>query len=263
MRLLKVLLDPRLAATEPRWLDQCRPMRAKMPERRFGGLDDGVVIDSARRRNDDVLGRVTLVHEGREVMGMEFFHPLGWPQNRAAQRLLGKGGFLQPVEDHVVWRVVRLPDLLQYHVPFDLYLARVEDRVQHDVGDDVQRQPNILGQNPCVIGRHLAAGIGVDVAAYVFDGLGDLQGRAGFGALERHVLKEMRNAVLLDPLVTATGSNPDAQRGRGQTRHVLGHDANAVGQSVKFNRHFARFSRIIPSIAARSLATRVTRSGRS
>ena len=42
----------------------------------------------------------------------------------------------------------------------------------------------------------LDRGRGVEVAADVLDGLGDLEGGAGLGALERHVLEHVGDAVL-------------------------------------------------------------------
>ena len=41
--------------------------------------------------------------------------------------MIGIGRFLQPVEDDVVGRVERLPDLLQNDAALDLDLARIED----------------------------------------------------------------------------------------------------------------------------------------
>ena len=65
---------------------------------------------------------------------------------------------------------------------------------------------SVLLQHLGVIGGALARGIGVEVAADRLDLLGDGEGAAALGALERHVLEEMRDAV-------------DLRRARGGCRH--------------------------------------------
>ena len=52
--------------------------------------------------------------------------------------------------------------------------------------------------------------------------------RAPLGALERHVLEQMRDAVLVRPLVAAAGPDPDAERGGLQMRHAVGDDRQAA-----------------------------------
>jgi hypothetical protein len=52
--------------------------------------------------------------------------------------------------------------------------VRIEGGVQHDIRDQVHRQRDILLQDARVIGRDLARGVGVDVAAHILDLLGDL-----------------------------------------------------------------------------------------
>ena len=71
----------------------------------------------------------------------------GLPQHRPAHRLVGKGAFLEMVEDDVVGRVVGLADLLQDDAALALQLGRVEDRVLQDVGEDVERERDILLQH--------------------------------------------------------------------------------------------------------------------
>ena len=117
---------------------------------------------------------------------------------------------LQPVKNHIVRRVIGLADLLQDHAALDLDLARIKDRVQDDIANHIHRQRHIVFQNARVIGRHLARGIGVDIPAHILDRFGDLQRRPTLGSLERHMLKEMRNPVLLDPFMPPTGGHPDA-----------------------------------------------------
>jgi len=106
--------------------------------------------------------------------------------------------------------------------------------------------------------------IGQPISHYhILDRLGDLQGAAPCRALERHVFQKMRDAILLGPLMAATGGDPDADTGRFEARHVFGHDAQTVGKSVDLDSHWRVRSRMRVWIWPRSLATRVIRSGLS
>ena len=80
------------------------------------------------------------------------------------------------------------------------------------------------------IGGGLQAGGGVELAADRLDLLGDVAGAAPLGALERHVLEQVRDAVLVLPLVARAGRHPDAERHGLDVRHVVGDHAQAVRQ---------------------------------
>ena len=97
-------------------------------------------------------------------------------------------------------------------------------------------------------------GRGVEVAADGLDLLGDLARGAARGALERHVLEQMRNAVLVGTLVAAAGADPDPERGAFEMRHRVGNDDEARWQTCDFDTHAAA-----PSRAAR-LADKIWRS---
>jgi len=135
---------------------------------------------------------------------------------------------LQPVEDDVVRRVQRLADLLQDHTALDLDLAVLERRIQQDIGHHVQPQRHVVFQNTHIIGGHLAAGVGIDIATDVLDRLGDLQGRPRLGALERHVFEKVRDPVLFQPLVPPPGTHPYPDGCRFHGGHVFSDDAEAV-----------------------------------
>jgi hypothetical protein len=154
-----------------------RGLAFQMPERGLGQAQDLLGIDTARGRQDQLSRPVMLGHETVEIATGEAAHALGGAEDGAPQRLAGKRLFLQPVEDDVVGRIGGLPDLLQDHATLDLDLGGIEGGVQHDVGDQVHGQRHVLLQDPRVVGRDLARGIGVDVAAHILDLLGDLQAR--------------------------------------------------------------------------------------
>ena len=113
----------------------------------------------------------------------------------------------------------------------------IEDRVAQDVGQDVDGERHVLLEHAGVVGGRLDAGRGVDLAADRFDLLGDLDRRAGLGALEGHVLEEMREAVLLLALGARAGADPDAEGGALELVHGMGDDAETGRKTRDANRH--------------------------
>src|SRR3546814_2449618 len=93
--------------------------------------------------------------------------------------------------------VVGLADLLQDHRALALQLLLKKGRALQDVGNDVEGERRVLGQHLGIEGGVLAAGVGVDLPADRLDLLGDGLRAAPLGALEHHVLEQMRDAVQL------------------------------------------------------------------
>ena len=69
----------------------------------------------------------------------------------------GIGGRVEEIEDEIVGRILDRADLLQDHVLFALKFGRVEHAVGEDVGENVEREPGVVGENTGVIGRLLDA----------------------------------------------------------------------------------------------------------
>ena len=178
----------------------------------------------------------------------------GGAEDRAAERLVGKGELLQMLEDEIVGRIGNGADLLHDHILLAHELLAVERRLGQDVGQNVERKRHVGLEDAREIGGALGAGRGIEIAADRFDLLGDLPRGAPPRALERHVFEEMRDAVLVVPLVAAAGIDPDAERGRLEMRHRVGHDMDAGFQGGHRYAHAAA-----PSCAAR-LVSRTKRS---
>jgi hypothetical protein len=101
-----------------------------------------------------------------------------------------------------------MADFLQDHRALAFQLGFLEGRVLQDVGEDVEREGDILLQHLGVVGGAFARGIGVEMAADRLDLLGDGERAAPFGALERHVLEKMGDAVDLGRLMPGADIDP-------------------------------------------------------
>jgi hypothetical protein len=99
------------------------------------------------------------------------------------------------IEHDIVRRVFRLADLLQDDVALALEFVRIEPAVLENVGENVDRQRQIFRQHLGVVTGSFAARVGVEIAADRFDLDRDVGGAAALGALERHMLEQVRDAV--------------------------------------------------------------------
>ena len=114
------------------------------------------------------------------------------------------------------------PDLFEDDAPLGLDLLGAERGVPHDVGEDVEREPEVLVGHADVERRVLLGGEGVHVAADRLHRVGDVGGAAGVGALEEQVLEEVARAELVVGLVDRARADPEADGDRAQVGHRLG-----------------------------------------
>ena len=104
--------------------------------------------------------------------------------------------------------------------------------MEDDVGEDVERQRQVLVEDLDVVAGVFLGGESVELAADRIDGLGDVLGAAAGGALEQHVLHEVGDAALLGRLVPRSPGQPDADADRADLCHPLGEDAEPVIENV-------------------------------
>ena len=200
MHLLQIALAADLAAAysgrAPAHRDRSP---ARSPKAVRGELDQLLVIHLAGRGQHQAARRVMAAHVAADGLARQAADDLGLAQHRPAHGLIGKGGRLEMIEDDVVGRVLGLADLLQHHGALARQLLGIEGRVLQDVGDDVDGERQIVRQDLGVIGRLLARGIGVEMAAHRLDLLGD-----GARAERRSVpLKAICSSRWETPLISA------------------------------------------------------------
>ena len=205
------------------------------------------VVEVAGRREDDPGRRIMVLHVAKDGVAAHALDQRRRTQHRAAEGLFGKGGFLEEIEDHVVGGVVGLVDLLDDDALFAGQFVLVHHRMLQDVGDDVDGQFQVFFKDLGVVRGVFAGRIGVQVAADGLDLLGDLLGVAAFGALEGHVLQQMRHAVDPGVLVAGADLDPGAQRHGLDRVHDVGDDAKAA---LKFGDLDAQGRAPWPALAA-------------
>ena len=108
-----------------------------------------------------------------------------------------------------------------------------ERRVADDVGEDVDRQRQVLVEDLDVVAGVFLGGERVELAADRVDLPARCLPRDRLaGALEQHVLDEMRDAAALSRFVPRPARQPDADADRADLRHPLGENAEPVVENV-------------------------------
>ena len=142
---------------------------------------------------------------------LEHAHAVPRAENRASHRLVGESRLLHQVEHDVLRRIHRRGDLLEDHVALARQLGAVKARADDDVAQNIEREREVLAQHARVIGGRVDPGRGVELAADRLDLLGDVASAPPRGALEGHMLQEMRDAMLALRFASAAGPDPDAE----------------------------------------------------
>ena len=126
--------------------------------------------------------------------------------------------------DQVVGIVLVHLDLFENDAALAHDVFVVEDRVQHQVGENVERRGNMLIENLEVEADGLFAGECVEVSADRIDFARDLLRGARLRSFENHVFDEMRDAVHFGQLMPRAGPDPHAHGNRPDMLHALGQD---------------------------------------
>jgi len=125
------------------------------------------------------------------------------------------------------------------NLAFLLHVFGIEFRAEHEVGDHVKGDGQVLVQNFCVEADLLLGSEGVEHAADGIHFRGD-----GFGGAALRALKDMCSIKCASPFSSGTSrrepfANPQADGTERTLGHGLGDDHEAVGQNVLLN--VARF----------------------
>ena len=130
--------------------------------------------------------------------------------------------------DEVVGRVLDHLDLFDDDLLLALDVFDAERRVADDVREDVHGERQMLVEDLDVVAGVFFRGERVELAANRIDRLGDIFRRPRGGALEQHVLDEMRDAALVGAFVPRAARQPDADADRAHLSHALGENTKPV-----------------------------------
>ena len=167
-------------------------------------------VEVAGHRHHDAVGRELALLELADVVAREAADVLRRAEDRASDGVVGVEQVQEVVDHQLVGGVVVHLHLLEDDVALARDLLGGEVALQVDLGDQVDGPADVfvhhLGRDADVLLRRE----GVEVASDLVHLVGELVGILGLGALEEHMLDEMREAALGFVLVAAAHVKPQA-----------------------------------------------------
>ena len=159
--------------------------------------------------------------EARDRLACHALDRLLGSEHLAPERVVGEDRVREQFVDEVVGRVVAHVDLFEDDVSLRVDVAGPQRSGPDDLGEDVDREIELVVGNSDVERRHLLCREGVHVAADGLDCVRDLGRAALGGALEQQVLEEVAGAELGRLLVSGADADPEADAHRTQGRERL------------------------------------------
>jgi hypothetical protein len=124
-----------------------------------------------------------------------------------------------------------------------LEFFRIECRVRENVRQHVDRERHVRLEHTREVAGRFDARCRVEIAADGLDCFGNLARGTPLRALERHMLEQMRNSVLVGLLVAAAGSDPYAERRGFEVCHPVSNHRQAGRKTSHLHSHAAAPSR--------------------
>src|SRR5690554_783444 len=223
-------------------------------------LDQFVMTQAAGCRHHHVIADIVAVHVFSDGVGREVTDGIDRAQDGAANGLGREGGRLKQVEDMIIGVIAGRADLLHDDLLFTGQLVLFEQGILQYVRQNVGRKHHVVLEHPGEITGVLDRSRGIEIAAYILDGFGDLQRVARGGALEGHVFEQVGNAVFGLPLAAGTRLDPNAEGSTFEMWHVVGENHHAVVQGRRLYAHASSSSR--PGGRATAPASRMRQAAR-
>ena len=241
--LLVVVVDVPVAADVARELALGGHAGGHVAEAALDLLGEARVVDVAGGRDDHVRRGIVGAEVAEEVVARDALDEARAAEDRPPERLLREGLQVELVLRDRLGVVGGVTELLQDHLPLAVDLLGGEGRAADHVGEHVERDRHVLGEQHRVVGGVVLGGVGVHRRAHPLDLERDAPRVAGLGALERHVLEEMRDAVQVRGLVARADAHERADRRGAEAGQPHRRDRQPVGQHAGAQVHRRRAGR--------------------
>lgn len=211
-------------------------------------LGELLVVDGSGTGHNHAGGGVVSLDVAAKVIAGDRHDVLGGSEDGASEAGAHEGGLVKAVEDDLLLLLLDLLHLAEDDIAFAVDGCGVEGGVLKDVAEDLHSLGDVLLEHLGVVDGLLTRGVGVEVATHVLDLHLELSLSAVGGALEGHVLEEVRDTVVLLSLVSAAGVDPHAHGG-GLAVAALGSHTEAVSEGAHLSR--GRLEDVLGELAAR------------
>ncbi len=193
------------------------------------------MVQIAGCRNQDVSGRVHAAVIIQQHFASEFLDSFFRTENRLSQAVTFPKVTDESFMQHEFGLIGLHLDFFENDALFLLDVFLTEQRIQHQIGQNIERKRKVLIQHLRVETHQFLAGERIQPASYRIDRAGDVLGGTILSPLEHHVLDEMRNSVFRPLLYPRPTPNPHPERNRTDVRHRFRDDPYSVGEVRPFN----------------------------
>ena len=149
----------------------------------------------------------------------------------AAERMPAENKVFEVVEDKLGGVVFVRLDFVDNHLGFLLDFTLGESGVEHDIGQQLERTPEVFGQESRIDDGLFLVGVGIEVTAHILHAVQYVPCLALARTLENEVFYEMSHALFVLQFVARTGIDGKATIGHFRGRRLVD-NAQAVGQRV-------------------------------
>src|SRR5579864_6122449 len=153
---------------------------------------------------------------------LEPLYSLPRPQDRLPQRVILPEILGKDLVDQVIGVVLVHLDLFYDHAAFTRDVIGIEDRVEDQIAENIERGWNVLVENLDVEADTFFGGEGVHITADRVNLARNLFRGAMLRSLEHHVFDEMRDAIPLGVFIARPRLEPNANGGGADVLHLLG-----------------------------------------
>ena len=182
-----------------------------------------------------MVGRKPILEAAKKRFAVEIADGFRSAEDRAAEGMLGPETAGENVVEKIFGIVQVHLDFFEDNLALFIDVVGIELGTKDEIGDDVERDREMLVENFGVEADLFLGGEGVEHAANGIHFAGDGFGGTALSAFENHVLEEMSEAVFGGGFAAGTIANPDADGDGADVLHRLGDDNESVGEDVAMN----------------------------
>ena len=165
-----------------------------------------------RRRHDHLAGTVRSRVQLAQIIHAERAHGVRRTEDRVPERVFAPECLAMQLEHDVVRRVLDHREFFQDHAALEFQIRLTQRRTEHQIEDHIRRLRQVLVEHARLIRRVFTPGVRVQRTAERLERERQFLGGAALGALEHHVLQEVRDPHLVARLVQGRGPDPRPER---------------------------------------------------
>ena len=189
-----------------------------------------VVLESAGGRHHQLVGPVAALEVPAQRPRIQHAHGLLRSEDGPPQRMPGPDPLRQQFAGLVVGIVLARGNLLAHHGLLAFHVRLGETRTAREVEQDVDHFGKVLGERTRVVADLFTPGEGIEMSSDRLEAARDRPRVPALGALEHHVLDEVRDAEPLGRFVPRAVAHPHADRNGAPVGHGLAQDGESRAQ---------------------------------